>query len=104
MEQGQRCALEPPLAREDRGLADVAGEHPGALHLVQRAVERLRERGLDQALAQPDAKLAGDHADDAARGARIGPGEERRQQIGLARRSRGGLDGGERRGDLHERR
>ena len=49
---------EAVLAGERRGPADVAGEHPRALHGVERPVERLRERRLEQPLAEADPELA----------------------------------------------
>ena len=61
----ERGVAQAVLARERRGPADVAGEHPGALDLVQRPVERLRDRRLEQALAQPDPQLAAQHLHDA---------------------------------------
>ena len=50
--------VEPVVARELGQPPDVAGEHPGPLDVVERPVEGLRDGGLDEALAQPDAQLA----------------------------------------------
>src|SRR6185503_20996790 len=61
-------------------------------------------RRFDEALAKPDPELAGEDADDAPGGPRVGPGEEAGEQVGLARRTGGGLDRGERGSDLDERR
>ena len=104
VEEGQLGAVEAALACQLRRPADVAGEHPGPLHRVERAVESLRQRRLDQPLAEPDAKLAGEDANDAAGGLRVGAGEEACEQIGLPRRPGGSLDGRERRSDILEAR
>ena len=95
---------EPVLGREHGRLADVAGEHPGPLHLVERPLERLRDRRLEQALAQADPQLAGEHLDDVLRRQRVGPREQLAEDRALARRPRRGLDRGERVGDLGDRR
>ena len=50
----------------DRRPADVAGEHPGPLDGVERPLERLGDRRLEEALAQPDPELAAEHLDDGA--------------------------------------
>ena len=58
VEEGEARLGEPVVAGELGHPADVAGEHPGPLHLVERPVERLRDRRLDEALAEPDPELA----------------------------------------------
>ena len=58
VEQGEAGVAEAVVAGEHRRPADVAGEHAGPLHLVERPVEGLRDRGLDEALAEPDPELA----------------------------------------------
>jgi len=55
--------------------ADVAGQHPGPLDLVQRPAEGLGDRGFDEALAETDPELATQDLDDVLRGQRIGSGE-----------------------------
>ena len=91
---------EPVLAREHGRLADVAGEHPRPLHVVERPLERLRDRRLEQPLAQADPQLAGQDLDDVLRRQRVGPREQRAEDRALARRPRRRLDRGERVGDL----
>ena len=44
--------------------ADVAGEHPGPLHVVERPVEGLGDGRLEEPLAQADPQLAGQDLDD----------------------------------------
>ena len=51
---------------------DVAGQHPRPLDVVERPVERLRDRRLEQTFAQADPQLAGQHLDDVLRGQRVG--------------------------------
>src|SRR5439155_22408318 len=55
-----------------------------------------------EALAEPDAELAGEDADDPSGRARLAPGEEAREERGLACRPGCGLDRRERRRDLDE--
>ena len=84
--------------------ADVADEHPGPLDVVERTVERLGDRGLHEALAQPDPEIAAEHLDDVLGGQRVGAFEEVAQDRRLAGRARRRLDRGEGGGDLGERR
>ena len=100
MEQGQLGALEATRLRQLGGAADVAGEHARPLHGIERSVERLGQRRLDEPFAEPDAELTGEHADDAPGGLRAR--EQAGEQLGLACRARRRLDGRERRGDLDE--
>ena len=72
------ASAEAVVAGEHGGPPDVAGEHAGPLHRVERPVERLRDRRLDEALAQPDPELAREDLDDVLRGQRVGAGEEAR--------------------------
>ena len=65
VEQRQLGVAELVVAGQLGQPADVAGQHAGPLDVVERAVERLGDRGLDEALAQPDAQLAAEHLDDA---------------------------------------
>ena len=78
--------VEPVVAGELGHPADVAGQHPGPLDRVERPVERLRDRRLDEALAEPDPELARQDLDDVLRGQRVGPGEELAQDPALRRR------------------
>ena len=48
----QRGVLQPVVAGERGGPPDVAGEHPGPLHHVERPVERLGDRRLQETLAE----------------------------------------------------
>ena len=104
MEQRELRVAELVVARERGQPADVAGQHAGPLDVLDRAVERLGDRGLYQALAQPDAQLATEHLDDGLRRERVGAHEELVQQLRLGGRPRGGLDRRERGGHLGERR
>ena len=97
------ASAEAVLAGERRGPPDVTGQHPGPLDRVERPVEGLRDRGLEQPLAEPDPELAAEDLDDAGRGPRRRPGDERLEDLRLGGRARGGLDGLERRLDLGER-
>ena len=77
VEQRHRRVAQAVVAGEQRRPADVAGQHPGPLDGVERAVERLRDRRLDEALAKADPQLAGEHLDDGRGGPRGGAREER---------------------------
>ena len=52
------ASSEPVVAGELGEPADVAGQHPGPLDVVERAVEGLGDGRLDEALAQADPQLA----------------------------------------------
>ena len=98
-------ALAEGVVAGERGQpADVADQHPGPLDVVERPVEGARDRGLDEALAQPDPQVAAEHLDDVLGGQRVGPLEQRAQDRRLAGRAGGLLDRGERGGHLGERR
>ena len=78
MEQRQRGVAELVVAGEAGQPPDVADEHARPLDVVERAVEGLRDGGLDEALAQADPEVAAEHLDDVLGRQRVGPLEERR--------------------------
>jgi hypothetical protein len=84
--------------------AHIADQHPRPLHILERAVEGLRDGRLDQAVAQSDPQLAAKHLDDALGRRGVGADQEIAQDRRLARRTRGDLDRRERVGDLDKRR
>ena len=102
MEEGDLGRVERVVASEARQPADVADQHPGPLHVVERAVEGPRDGRLDEPLAKSDPEVAAEHLDDVLRGQWIGPGEEIAQHGRLAGRTGGLLDLGERGGHLGE--
>ena len=65
MEQGQLGVVQAVVAGQLGEPADVAGQHAGPLHVVERAVEGLGDGRLDEALAQADPQLAAEDLDDA---------------------------------------
>ena len=69
--------------------ADVADQHPGPLHVVERPVEGARDGGLDEALAQADPQVAAEHLDDVLGGQRVGAFEQGAQDRRLAGRPGG---------------
>ena len=104
VEERQRGLVEPIVAGQLASRPDVAGQHPGPLDVVERAVEGLRDGRLDQPLAEADAEVAAEDLDDVLRGQRVGAPEEVAQDRGLARRSGRRLDRRERVGHLGQRR
>ncbi len=102
MEQGQRGGVERVVAGEPGQPADVADEHPGPLHVVERTVERPGDGRLDETLAKSDPEVAAEHLDDVLRGQWIRPREKTLEHGRLAGRTRGLLDLGERGGHLGE--
>ena len=102
MEEGELGGGQRVVASESGEPADVADQHPGPLHVVERPVERTGDRGLDETLAKADPEVAAEHLDDVLRGQRIGPGEEIVEDARLAGWAGGLLDLGERGGHLGE--
>src|SRR5262249_10096318 len=58
------CAREIVLGGQTQGLPNIAQQHVGPLYVIQRCVKSLRHRFFHQALAQANAKIAGDDLDD----------------------------------------
>ena len=90
------------VASEGGQAPDVADQHPGPLHVVERAIEGPRDGRLDEPLAKSDPEVAAEHLDDVLGGQRIGAGEEIAQDGRLAGRTGRLLDLGERGGHLGE--
>ena len=66
-EPARRSLVETTGTREQRRLAEIAGEHHGTIDCDRRSAERSGDRLLHQSLAQPDAQLRGDQLGDVAR-------------------------------------
>jgi hypothetical protein len=103
MEEREPGALERVLARHLRGRAEVAGQHAGPLDRGELAAERARDPGLEVALAQPDAELAGEDRGDVATRDGVAALEDGAQDGLLRRSTTGGGDRLEGAGDLGER-
>ena len=105
MEQRELGVVQAAVAGQLGEAADVAGQHAGPLHGVERAIEGLGDGRLDQPLAQADAQLAAEDLDD-----RPWPWPDRerasrsRRSAALAAGPRGLLDRRERGGHLRQRR
>ena len=89
VEQRERGVLQPVVPGERGGPPDVAVEHPGPLHHVERTVERLGDRGLQETLAATDAELAGEDLHEVLGGEWRRPREQLGEQRGLRRRALG---------------
>ena len=102
MEQGELGVIEPVVAGQLGEPADVAGQHPRPLDRIERPVEGLGDRRLDEALPQADPELPAEHLDDALGRRRVRAGEEVAEQPCLGGRARGRLDRRERGSHLGE--
>ena len=103
VEQGQRRGAQLVVAGQDRGPADVAGEHAGPLDGREVALECLGDARLQVALAEADAQLAAEHLDHGPRGLRVATLQQRPRRCRLGRRATRRRDGRERVRDLPQR-
>ena len=92
-----------PVPRAERRIADVAGEHVRAADLLTFAPEGARDGVLEQALAQPDARLPADDLHQIAGLVGVRAGDERAQQLPLGRDAARRGDAIERLGNVRER-
>ena len=88
MEEGDRGAAEAIVPGQHGRLADVAGQHPGALDGADRAFEGLGQGRLEEALAEPDPQLAGQDLDDVPGGQRVAPGRGAPRSVRIWRSTR----------------
>ena len=86
----------------DGGHADVPAEHVRAPHGLTLAAERPGDRVLEQALAQPDPRLAAHHLHDVADLGRGRAGQERLEKLTFRRDAARRRDPVERFGDVAE--
>src|SRR5207245_4715100 len=104
LEGGDRAGLEVAALAPDSRLTDVAGDEVHPLDLRDGNTERIRDRGLDEALAEPDPHLARNDLDEEARTLRVHAPEQGFERLGLGVAARGAnrlqrrLDVGERDG------
>ena len=101
LEQRDRAGLEVAALASDRCFADVASDQVDALDLGNGYAERLRDRGLHEALAQADPHLTAEDLDEEPRRLGIEAAKQRLEWFRLRVATRG-ADGLERRFHLGE--
>ena len=99
----ERRLRERPVLRAERGLADIAGQHVRASDLFAIASERSRDRLLEQAFPQSDARLAAHDLDDVPRLVGGCSCERRAQELALRSDAARGCDGVKRLRDVGKR-